>query len=76
MPSMALTKGFEVDFAIAAVIVFMVCTCHAKSVDVGGTAGWASYDSSQTTAPNYEAWASSQKFYVGDSLGVDRSHTC
>lgn len=59
----------------AAILVTTMMLCsmvqwsHAKSVDVGGPAGWTSFESSQITSPNYGAWASSQKFYIGDSLG-------
>lgn len=44
MFSMVFMKGFEVDFVIVVVIVFMVCICYVKFVDVGGMVGWVSYD--------------------------------
>ncbi|KAG0610645.1 hypothetical protein M758_7G081200 [Ceratodon purpureus] len=56
----------------AAILVALLCCIvqisNAKSIDVGGKAGWTIFESSQVTAPNYGAWASSQKFFVGDSL--------
>uniref|UniRef100_A0A0C9S9U1 TSA: Wollemia nobilis Ref_Wollemi_Transcript_6168_1355 transcribed RNA sequence n=1 Tax=Wollemia nobilis TaxID=56998 RepID=A0A0C9S9U1_9CONI len=40
----------------------------AKTVAVGGSAGWTNFDDSILAAPDYASWASSQTIQIGDSL--------
>lgn len=42
---------------------------HAKSVRVGGDAGWTSADPETGLVPDYAAWAASQTLSVQDILG-------
>lgn len=41
----------------------------AKTVLVGGAAGWTNVDPATAKTPDYTAWVASQTLYVNDVLG-------
>jgi hypothetical protein len=46
---------------------------HAKSVRVGGEAGWTHADLATGLVPDYAAWAASQSLSVQDTIGKNQS---
>jgi hypothetical protein len=67
--------GMAVRQALAVVVVVMLVMCTgvgaAAVYEVGDKAGWTIMGS-----PNYNAWAVSKKFQLGDSIGESSPPTC
>ena len=51
---------------------FLSGLAYAKSVRVGGDAGWTNVDPATGLVPDYAAWAASQTLSVRDTLGKNQ----
>lgn len=70
--------GFERHRCSTRVLLYQLSTIFglliatqgdAKTVRVGGDAGWTNVDPATARAPDYAVWAASQTLYVNDVLG-------
>ncbi|KAJ7554227.1 hypothetical protein O6H91_06G132100 [Diphasiastrum complanatum] len=56
-----------ISFLVVSVF-FLLPWVRGKVVTVGGSQGWTDFDETTSNAPDYQAWASSESIFPGDSV--------